>query len=72
MLNFTNRGGERARNIAVKIQFMSDEGLKGMKVMKNKLDIVDKKYFPLKTKFYETYEMAIINFATGYLWKITL
>ena len=32
MLNFTNRGGERARNIAVKIQFMSDEGLKGMKV----------------------------------------
>ena len=32
MLNFTNRGGERARNIAVKIQFMSDEGMKGMKV----------------------------------------
>ena len=31
-LNFTNRGGERARNIAVKIQFMSDEGMKGMKV----------------------------------------
>lgn len=33
MLNFTNRGGERARNIAVKIQFMSDEGMKGMKVL---------------------------------------
>ena len=32
MLNFTNRGGERARNIAVKIQFMSEEGMKGMKV----------------------------------------
>lgn len=32
LLNFTNRGGERARNIAVKIQFMSDEGMKGMKV----------------------------------------
>ena len=33
MLNFTNRGGERARNISVKIQFMSNEGLKGMKVI---------------------------------------
>ena len=32
MLNFTNRGGERARNIAVKIQLMSGEGMKGMKV----------------------------------------
>ena len=32
-LNFTNRGGERARNIAVKIQFMGDAGMKGLKVI---------------------------------------
>lgn len=30
-LNFTNRSGERARNIAVKVQFMGEDGHKGMK-----------------------------------------
>ena len=39
-LNFTNRGGERARNIAVKIQFMSDEGMKGMKVSLIQSDVI--------------------------------
>ena len=39
-LNFTNRGGERARNIAVKIQFMSDEGMKGMKVSLIQFDAI--------------------------------
>ena len=33
-LNFTNRQGERARNIAVKVQFM--DGLKGLKVLYGK------------------------------------
>ena len=33
-LNFTNRAGERARNIAVKVQFM--DGLKGLKVLYGK------------------------------------
>ena len=28
-LNFTNRGGERARNIAIKVQFMGEDGHKG-------------------------------------------
>jgi hypothetical protein len=32
-LNFTNRSGERARNIAVKVQFMGEDGHKGMKVI---------------------------------------
>ena len=32
-LNFTNRSGERARNISVKVQFMSEDGHKGMKVI---------------------------------------
>ena len=35
-LNFANRGGERARNIAIKVQFMSDAGLKGLKVLYGK------------------------------------
>ena len=33
-LNFTNRSGERARNIAVKVQFMGEEEVQGMKVDK--------------------------------------
>ena len=28
-LNFSNRTGERARNIAIKVQFMSDTGMRG-------------------------------------------
>ena len=32
-LNFANRSGERARNIAVKIQFMGEDGHKGLKVI---------------------------------------
>ena len=35
-LNFTNRSGERARNIAVKIQFMGEDGHKGLKVIYGK------------------------------------
>ena len=35
-LNFTNRSGERARNIAVKVQFMGEDGHKGMKVIYGK------------------------------------
>ncbi len=35
-LNFANRSGERARNIAVKIQFMGEDGHKGMKVIYGK------------------------------------
>lgn len=35
-LNFTNRSGERARNIAVKIQFMGEDGHKGMRVIYGK------------------------------------
>ena len=34
-LNFTNRSGERARNIAVKVQFMGDDEAQGMKVKDN-------------------------------------
>ncbi len=32
-LNFANRSGERARNIAVKVQFMGEDGLKGLKMI---------------------------------------
>ena len=32
-LNFTNRSGERARNIAVKVQFMGEDDSQGMKVI---------------------------------------
>ena len=35
-LNFANRSGERARNIAVKIQFMGEDGHKGLKVIYGK------------------------------------
>ena len=35
-LNFTNRSGERARNIAVKVQFMGEDGHKGLKVIYGK------------------------------------
>lgn len=35
-LNFTNRSGERARNIAVKIQFMGEDDSQGMKVIYGK------------------------------------
>ncbi len=32
-LNFTNRSGERARNIAVKVQFMGEDDAQGLKVI---------------------------------------
>jgi hypothetical protein len=32
-LNFTNRSGERARNIAVKVQFMGDDDAQGLRVI---------------------------------------
>ena len=32
-LNFTNRSGERARNIAVKVTFMGEDDINGMKVI---------------------------------------
>lgn len=32
-LNFTNRSGERARNIAIKVQFMGEDDNQGMKVI---------------------------------------
>ena len=35
-LNFSNRSGERARNIAIKVQFMSDNGMKGLTVIHGK------------------------------------
>ena len=35
-LNFANRSGERARNISVKVQFIGEDGLKGMKVIHGK------------------------------------
>ncbi len=35
-LNFTNRSGERARNIAVKVQLMGDDDSLGLKVIYGK------------------------------------
>ena len=41
-LNFSNRTGERARNIAIKVQFMSDTGMRGESSLQSNFGLSDK------------------------------
>ena len=42
-LNFSNRTGERARNIAIKVQFMSDTGMRGESSVQSNFGLIEPK-----------------------------